>query len=64
MPMVVWGLDEIAESIVLVYAMIIGLLITLVILEQRLDRPNRISPRPPLRRYLKNQTKEPADRRD
>lgn len=66
MPLVVWGLDEIAESIVLVYAAIVGLLFLLVVLEQRFDQPTRLSTRR-LRvlsqRYLDHRTGYPPELR-
>jgi hypothetical protein len=50
MPMFAWGLDEIAESVVLIYVFIIGLLVLLVNLERGLYRAPR--PRTRLVRQL------------
>jgi hypothetical protein len=45
MPMFAWGLDEIAESVALIYVFIIGLVVLLVNLERGLYR----APRPRIR---------------
>jgi hypothetical protein len=67
MPMIVWGLDEIAESIVLIYGAIVGLLALLVVLEQRLDHPAPLTTRHLRilsRRYLNRNVNYPPELRD